>query len=208
MGLSSYIPEFISVTIIAIFMSISPGADFVMITKNSLLHQRRAGLYSALGISVAIWLHVTYCIAGLALIIANSVFLFSIIQYVGAAYLIFMGWKTFRATSNIAIETQQEGNSLSDIAAFRMGFITNALNPKTTLFFLSIFTQVVDSQTPLMIQVSYGVIISLAHLIWFSFVAICFTHPVMLTRFNDHKVLIERLVGCVLIVFGLKVAFG
>ena len=68
-----YVEELLSVAVIAIFMSISPGADFVMVTRNSIFYGRSAGLYSSLGVSLAIWIHVAYSIAGLAIIISNSV---------------------------------------------------------------------------------------------------------------------------------------
>ncbi|TEW44301.1 LysE family translocator [Psychromonas algicola] len=205
-NLIAYLPEIISVTVIAFFMSISPGADFVMVTKNSIFHNRKAGLYSALGISLAIWIHVAYSIAGLAVIISNSVFLFSIIKYLGAAYLIYMGWKTFQSKKEIEINDDGAKQSLSNFTAFKAGIITNALNPKTTIFFLSIFTQVVNPETPLLLQILYGAIISLAHLIWFSAVAIFMTHPPLLKMFNQYRVSIERVIGSVLIAFGLKVA--
>ncbi|GLS92063.1 lysine transporter LysE [Psychromonas marina] len=204
----TYLPEIISVTVIAIFMSISPGADFVMVTKNSLFHDRKAGLYSALGISLAIWMHVTYSIAGLAIVIANSPLLFSLIKYLGGAYLVYMGWKTFQSGSDIRIEQGDDKPTLSNFSAFKTGVITNALNPKTTIFFLSIFTQVITPDTPILIQLLYGAIISIAHLLWFSLVAICVTHPLSLTLFNRYKVTIERVIGVVLIGFGLKVAFS
>lgn len=205
-NLMHYLPEIMSVSIIAFFMSISPGADFVMVTKNSIFHGRTAGLYSALGISLAIWIHVAYSIAGLAVIISNSIFLFSIIKYLGAAYLIYMGWKTFQSKKEIEINDDGAKQSLSNFAAFKAGIITNALNPKTTIFFLSIFTQVVNPETPLLLQILYGAIISLAHLIWFSAVAIFMTHPPLLKMFNQYRVSIERVIGSVLIAFGLKVA--
>lgn len=201
-----YLPEIISVTVIAIFMSISPGADFVMVTKNSIMHSRKAGIYSALGISLAIWIHVAYSVAGLAVIISNSVVLFSIIKYLGAAYLIYMGWKSFSAKPDIEIEKNKETVALSSFSSFKSGFITNALNPKTTLFFLSIFTQVVTPETPLLLQFIYGAIISLAHLLWFSLVAIGVSHPSLLKHFNHYKLAVERVIGSVLIGFGLKVA--
>ncbi len=204
--LTSYLSELISVAIVAIFMSISPGADFVMVTRNSLFYGRAAGLYSALGVSLAIWIHVTYSIAGLAVLISNSILIFSIIKYIGAAYLIYMGWKTFNTHSKLDLTDTTEVVILSGFAAFKVGFITNALNPKTTLFFLSIFTQVVHPKTPLMLQVIYGAIISLAHLLWFSAVALFLTQPALLTSFNAYKTSIERVVGTVLIGFGLKVA--
>jgi len=173
-----YLPEIVSVSVIALFMSISPGADFVMVTKNSLFHHRKAGLYSALGISLAIWIHVTYSIAGLALVISNSVVLFSIIKYLGGAYLIYMGWKSFQSKANVEIVDNKNHQTLSNFSALKIGFITNALNPKTTLFFLSIFTQVVTADTPIILQVIYGAIISVAHLLWFSFVVLllCVLH--------------------------------
>ena len=100
---SEYIPELLTVSIIAIFMAISPGADFIMVTRNSIFYGRKAGLYSSLGISAAIWLHITYSIAGLAVIISKSILLFSILKYFGAAYLIYIGYKTFKSKNKIVI---------------------------------------------------------------------------------------------------------
>lgn len=204
--LALYIPELISVSLIAIFMSISPGADFVMVTRNSIFYGRSAGLYSSLGVGLAVWVHVVYSIAGLALIISKSVILFSIVKYLGAAYLIYIGWKTFRSSADINIEQQGSIKSLSNFSAFKVGFISNVLNVKTTIFFLSIFTQVVNPETPLWIQIIYGAIISLAHILWFSAVAIFLSHPVLLRKFQQGKYYIEKVVGGLLVGFGLKVA--
>ncbi|WP_300667977.1 LysE family translocator [Desulfoluna sp.] len=201
-----YLPELMSVSVIALFMAISPGADFVMVTRNSIFFSRSAGLFSALGVGCAIWIHVTYSIAGLALIISRSIVLFSILKYVGAAYLIYIGWKTFTSKELIDIDEPSAGHELSNGAAFKVGFMTNALNPKTTIFFLSIFTQVVNPETPLWMQLIYGLIISLSHLVWFSSVAIFLSHPILLQRFQNSKKIIEKVVGGVLIGFGCKVA--
>jgi RhtB (resistance to homoserine/threonine) family protein len=204
--LAPFFQELVAVSLVAVFMAISPGADFVMVTRNSIFHGRSAGLYSSLGVSMAIWIHVAYSIAGLAIIISNSIVLFSVIKYLGAAYLIYIGWKTFKSSSSVVIENKPDTEILSNFSAFKIGFITNALNPKTTIFFLSIFTQVVNPQTPVLLQVVYGAIISLAHLIWFSSVSIFLSQPLLLRRFNTYKDRIEKLVGVILISFGLKVA--
>lgn len=203
---SAYIPELISVSIIAIFMAISPGSDFVMVTKNSMFYGRTAGLYSSLGISLAIWVHVAYSIAGLAVIIANSVVLFSIIKYLGAAYLIYVGWQTFKAKPEAAVDETQELNSLSKLAAFKNGFVSNVLNPKTTIFFLSLFTQVVNPETPIVLQLVYGAIICAAHLVWFSTISMFLSQPKLLKKFNAMKSKIEKVVGTILVGFGIKVA--
>lgn len=204
--LSAYIPELLSVSVIAMFMAISPGSDFVMVTKNSMFHGRAAGLYSSLGIALAIWVHVAYSIAGLAVIISNSVVLFSVIKYLGAAYLIYVGWKTFKTTPQENVEHSHEYKSLSAFAAFKNGFISNVLNPKTTIFFLSLFTQVVNPETPIALQVVYGAIICAAHLIWFSTISVFLSQPALLKKFNAMKSKIEKVVGSILIGFGVKVA--
>lgn len=204
----SYINELLTLSFIAIFMAISPGSDFVMVTRNSIFYGRKSGLYSALGISMAIWIHVAYSIAGLAVIISNSIVLFSILKYLGAAYLIYIGWKTFTSKSIVSIEENEPHQNISNLEAFKTGFISNVLNPKTTIFFLSIFTQLVTVDTPIWIQLVYGLIISIAHLVWFTLVTYMFTHPILLNKFYKSKKTIERIIGTVLIAFGLKVAIA
>lgn len=206
--MEAYITDIVSISVIAILMAISPGADFVMVTRNSLTYGRKAGLFSSLGISVAIWIHVFYSIAGLAFIISQSIVLFSIIKYLGALYLFYIGWKTFQSKSSHLDITPHYSvtKTISGFDAFKIGFITNALNPKATLFFLSIFTQFVNHETPLWLQIVYGVIISFAHLAWFAFVSAFFSHPLLLKKFAQYKVKIEKTIGCVLIGLGLKVA--
>ena len=201
-----YVAECLSVGAIAFFMAVSPGPDFVMVTRNSLLYSRTSGLYSALGVGVAIWVHVTYSIAGLAILISKSIVLFSILKYLGASYLIYTGWKTFTSKPGESTDTVSPASQLGNVASFKIGFITNALNPKTSIFFLSLFTQIVSPQTPVGILVVYGAIISVVHMLWFCTVAIFFTHPAFLEKFNASKHIIEKCVGCLLIGLGLKVA--
>ena len=203
----AYLNELLTMIVIAIFMAISPGSDFVMVSRNSIFYGRKSGWYSAVGISLAIWVHVAYSIAGLAVIISNSVFLFSVLKYLGAAYLIYIGWKTFSSKSIVSVDKQKEVQKISNFSSFKMGFVSNVLNPKTTIFFLSVFTQVVTPETPIWIQLIYGLIISIAHLVWFILVSYMFTHPALVKKFNKSKSLIEKLIGTVLIAFGVKVAF-
>lgn len=201
--------EFLAIITISIFMAISPGPDFFMVSRNSIMYNRTAGIYSAIGVSLAIWIHVAYSIAGLAILISKSIFLFSIIKYIGAAYLIFIGFKTIFSKRNIKQDNikKETIEKVSKFESFKTGFISNALNPKTTIFFLSIFTQIVNTNTSLVVQIIYGAIISLMHFIWFYSVAYFFSHPLILNKFQRYQKRIEMLVGAALIIFGIKVAF-
>jgi len=207
-GILPYLSTIITVCVISIFMAISPGADFAIVVRNSILHSREKGLYTSVGITLAIWVHVSYSIAGLAIIISQSIILFSIIKYIGAAYLIYIGWKTFVSVSKEEEIVTNNRKTISNFTAFKIGFITNVLNPKTTIFFLSIFTQVISIETPIYIQIIYGAIISLAHLIWFTLVTVLLTQETVLQKFNYYKKIIERVIGTILMGFGLKVAIS
>ena len=205
---SEYINELIAVIAISAVMVVSPGQDFAMITRNSLLYSRKAGILSAVGIFSAIWIHVGYSVAGIAIIISNSPLLYNTIKTAGAMYLLYLGIKNlFKKKIHQESKEVKNASDISDFSAFHNGFISNALNPKTTLFFLSIFTQVVGPSTPIDIQIVFGLIIALAHLIWFIAVAYFFSSKIFVLKFNERKLLMERLMGGALVLFALKIFF-
>ena len=163
--------ELIAVITITLLAVISPGPDFAMVTRNSLMLSRRAGVLTALGIGLGVLVHVTYTLVGVGLLIQQSLWLFNAIKLVGAVYLIYLGVKMLRAKPAGPLADSTVA-SLSDAAALRTGFLTNALNPKTTVFIVSLFMQVVRPDTPLAVQIGYGAFISVAHMAWFSLVAL------------------------------------
>ncbi len=198
--------EIIAVSTIAVFMAMLPGADFVMVTRTSIYNGRFSGLYMSLGMCLSVCVHASYSIAGLAVVIANSPWLFSAIKYLGAAYLIYIAWQLLTTRESL---NNDEGNSktqMSPFMALRLGFTCNILNPKTSIFFLSIFTQVVSIDTPLIMQVSYGFIIMLAHFVWYSGVALLLSHPSIMPRFNRQKQKIDKAAGFVLMLIAIKLS--
>lgn len=199
--------EIMTLTVIALMMAISPGADFVLVTRNSLSCSRRSGIFTTLGITCGTWVHVSYCIAGMAIVISTSSTMFSMLKIVGAIYLIFIGYSSIKANTVVTDGVLNAGTSLKPISAFISGFLSNALNPKTTLFFLGIFTQFVTVDTPVTIQLVYGAIISLAHLIWFLSLSYLLTHQKLLPKVKAYQVIINYLMGAVLIALGLKLIF-
>ncbi|MBL4903167.1 MAG: LysE family transporter [Desulfocapsa sp.] len=206
---STYLNELIAVISITILTIVTPGPDFVVVVRNSLSHSRRSGVYTAIGVSVAVWVHILYTLAGIGLILSKSIILFSIVKYLGAGYLVYLGVCCLRNKSSVQ-ETGYKKNSktITDAKSFKMGFINNALNPKATLFFLSLFTQLVSSSTPISIQVIYGAIVSISCLTWFSLVAIFLNRSEVKKAFLKMQKYIEKIMGAVLLCFGLKVAFS
>lgn len=185
----------------------SPGPDFVVAVRNALAYGRRAGLWTALGFGCGVAAHATYTLLGIAALIAQSIVLFNVLKYAGAAYLIYMGFKAIRSrgsAGDLAIEPAQSG--LDGVAAFRSGFITNLLNPKASLFFLALFTQIVDPHTPIAIQTLFGLTCAVMVTVWFSLVACILSAPGIRARFLRAAQWIDRICGGIFIALGLKLA--
>ncbi len=199
--------ELIAVVTITLLAVISPGPDFAMVTRNSLMLSRRAGVLTALGIGLGVLVHVTYTLLGVGLLIQQSLWLFNAIKLVGALYLIYLGIKMLCAKP---VAAGPDGNvaALSDVAALRTGFLTNALNPKTTVFIVSLFMQVVRPDTPLAVQIGYGAFISVAHMVWFALVALCFSAGSVRDRLLAVRHWIDRAFGALLVGFGVLLALA
>jgi RhtB (resistance to homoserine/threonine) family protein len=197
--------SFVTITILAVM---SPGADFAMVTRNSMILSRRAGVLTAVGISLGVLVHVAYSMLGIGLVIAQSILLFNVIKLFGAAYLIYLGATMLRARALPPAQADAEAPPVSALAALRVGFLTNALNPKTTLFFVSLFPQVISSHTSVVEQLGWGAFISLTHLVWFAFVACVFSSRIARDAIARVRHLIERTIGGVLVTLGVGLALS
>jgi RhtB (resistance to homoserine/threonine) family protein len=197
--------ELLAVVAITLFAVISPGPDFAMVSRNSLLLSRRTGVLTAIGIAAGVCVHVTYTLLGVGLLIQQSLWLFNLIKLAGAAYLIFLGIKMLRAKPATEQMTDTQP-PLSSFGALRTGFLTNVLNPKTTIFIVSLFMQVVQPQTSLAVQLGYGAFIALAHAAWFSAVALFFSSDSVRGRLLAVRHWIDRVFGGLLVGFGMLLA--
>jgi RhtB (resistance to homoserine/threonine) family protein len=204
-----YLAELITVAIIHLLAVMSPGPDFALISRNSFVYSRKTGIYSAIGLALGILVHVAYSLIGIGLIISKSIILFSTIKLLGAAYLIFIGYKSLKSKlNNLSQEQLSKTRDLDRFSAIKMGFLTNALNPKVTLFFLSIFTQVIDPQTPFAIRLLFGLEMSSMTFVWFSFVATILSHQAIKVRFAALHHHIEKIFGIILIALGVRIALS
>jgi len=119
----NFLPEFLTVVVVHLLAVMSPGPDFILISRNSLVYSRKVGIYSAIGLGLGILVHVTYSLVGIGFIISRSILLFSVLKFLGAGYLIYIGYKCLKAKPQkqqaIALEKK---NNMGKMAAIRMGF--------------------------------------------------------------------------------------
>ena len=198
--------ELLAVALFTLLAVISPGADFAMVTRSSYAQGRKAGLAAAAGIALGVQVHVLYTVLGIAVIISQSPVLFLAMKVLGAGYLIYLGYQSLTNTTRISLEGQAPATGL--LAAMRTGFLTNALNPKTMLFVVSAYTQVVQPGTPLGLDFAYGAFMSFAHWVWFSLVAVFFSSAGLRKAMIERQVVVDRVIGVALIGLGLAVVIA
>ncbi len=203
--------EFSQVALAHLLAVASPGPDFAIVLKQSLAHGRRTALWTSLGVGTAILLHGAYSLLGLGLLIRSSELWFAVVKYVGAAYIAWLGVQSLRAKPRGEwASAADEGRSETPTArgAFATGFLTNALNPKVTLFFVSLFAMVVSPGTPKLVQAGYGLWMAVATAAWFSLVAAMFTREDVRRKFLRHGHWIDRALGVVFLGFALGLVFA
>lgn len=209
-----YWAQFVKLAVAHLLAAMSPGPDFAIVVRQSLVHGRRSALWTSVGIGTAILLHVTYTVLGIGLLVRSSVLAFNLIKYAGAAYLAWIGAKALATRPRDARNDPPFGSEAKAAVpaepgprrAFATGFFTNALNPKVTLFFVAIFAALVDPTTPKGLQAAYGLYLSLATMAWFFVVSTVFTAERVRRAFLRGGHWIDRAMGVVFI--GLAAALA
>lgn len=183
---------------------VSPGPDMLLVTRNTLVAGRRAGMWSSLGILAGNVVHITYCLIGIGLLISQSIVAFSVLKYAGAAYLFFLGVASLRPQSP-SLEPVVAARNATGRRWFLQGFINNVLNPKGTLFYLGMFTLVITPET------SWGATMALvlsmktvSATFWAVFVY-TLDRPAFRDRLESSQQAISRVFGVLLIGLGLRV---
>lgn len=196
-----YWQEFLLLATAHAFAVISPGPDFAVVMKQSLLHGRKTAMITSCGIGAAISVHVTYSLLGLELITQANDWMFRSIQIAGALYLGYLGSQAIRSSKKTALQNGdvQQVISISSGEAFRQGFITNALNPKATVFFLSLFTGIVGVDTPLSISMLYAIWMIVATAAWFIFLSFILSQQRVRNYFANFGHWLDRIFGMILL---------
>jgi threonine/homoserine/homoserine lactone efflux protein len=127
----------------AVVLLAIPGPAVLYVTSRSIGHGRSAGLISALGISVGTLVHAAAAAVGLSALLMSSAMAFSVVKYLGAAYLIYLGIQKLRREESLVPSQDTPRTKLSRV--FGQGIIVNILNPKTALFFFAFLPQFVDA---------------------------------------------------------------
>ena len=199
--------------VVAVFLlNVTPGPDTAYIVGRSVAQGRGAGLVSALGISAGCCVHSLACAFGLTALLAASATAFTVIKFVGALYLIYLGVRLVfakPAAAETAGAARATGAPKSLRQLFLQGFWTNVLNPKVVLFFVSFFPQFVTtgSDHKALAFLTLGAVFVVMTMVWNSFVA--WIAGSVTQRFSGKPAVkrwLDRGVGSAFVGLGIKLA--
>ena len=203
------ITQFFTVAIIHLFAVMSPGPDFVVIAKQSIRQGRRIAIYTALGIGTGILIHISYCLIGIGFFASKSTYALETIKILGAFYLIYIGISTIIVKNKLEINKKNKTKTnVSFYSSFTLGFLTNILNPKATLFFLSLYSVIIKPDTTFLVQAIYGIWMAIVTALWFCFLSIILTNEIILKTFHKFSDRISLVLGFILIIFGIRLLFS
>lgn len=207
----TYAGEFLALALVHFLAVVAPGPDFAVVIRQSVRFGRAIGMTTALGIGAGISLHVGYTLLGVGALLHTYPWLLTLTSLMGAAYLAYLGVSLVRSqpresgSDAISAAGTEENPSLR--RALLLGFLTNATNPKATLFFLAIFTTLVRPTTPLWVQGFYGLWMCSVNAAWFMLVAVLFTVAGVRRAFLSMGHWLERFMGVMVLLFALRLVW-
>lgn len=190
----------------------SPGPNFVVISRNSLAYSRRSGMYTTFGVTCGVFLLLAAGFLGITALIAQSETTYNAVRLVGAAYLIVLGGRSLlEARTTRVVAPNLDGanpGGLDDAASFRMGFITSLTNPKAAVYLLAFFTTIISVDTGLGVKITLLFLMPSITFSWYSLMAWLFSHPVLRDRYARFERWAHVAFGILLVVLGVGVALS
>lgn len=206
-------PDLLGFLAVVMLAYIVPGPDFFVILQST-VSGRKEGLWTALGAQTGLAVHMLLAVLGLTAVVAQSALAFSIVKAAGAVYLVWMGvriiWSSRRGDpSEIGEQTTGDRSARGAWTGFRRGLLTNVLNPKAALFFLSVIPQFVNTTTSPVPQILLlGVIDIAVGVLWWCALVLMARRLTALLRRPTVRTWWDRVTGSLLTGFGGALAYS
>tara|TARA_Y100000590_G_scaffold81318_1_gene90389 strand:+ start:1568 stop:2200 length:633 start_codon:yes stop_codon:yes gene_type:complete len=195
---------FLTVATLHLFAVASPGPDFILISRQSFRYGREVSIWTSFGIAIGILFHAGLSIAGLSILLKQQPDIFWYMKIVASIYIAYLGFVSLFSTSYIQTEGSMQVQRVRVLKSIITGLLTNLLNPKALIFFITVFTIVIDNQISLSLKLLLGIYMSAATFLWFSFVSVLLTNKTTILRFRKVIPWVERTTGLMLLFIAMQ----
>ena len=192
-----------------LLLNLAPGSDFLYVLTRSVSRGFVAGVWAGFGISAGCCVHVGAAALGLSAILASSATAFSIVKWIGAGYLMYLGVSMLMSRGSLRLDVPEPATTDSNARIFWQGFFTNVLNPKVALFFLAFVPQFIEPSSASKVQafLLLGAIFNTTGTLWNLIVARASSFLVpRLRQASKLGVWLNRALGSLFIVLGARLA--
>lgn len=201
------LPVLLHLSAIHILMAMIPGPNTVVVSYCSAALSRRAGLRAAGGIAVATFVWVALSLAGIGLLLAQAGGLYHVLRLGGAAYLVYVGWRMLRASRRSAGGGEAATTAVpGGRSPFLAGLATTLSNPKSAVFWTSVFALVVPADVPFWFLAAAAALVTAQSLAWYATVALLLSTPIARSHYRRLTAWLDRVAGAVMIVLGVRLA--
>lgn len=195
----------------ALALNLSPGPDLIYILSSTLAKGRKVGLASTLGACSGAFVHVLAAAVGLSAMLASSAAMFNVVKYLGAAYLVFLGLKSFKAGSGNFVFKRDDEHGTSIYRAYFSGILIDVLNPKVAIFFMAFLPQFIrpgHGKPSLQFLMLGTLVVLVAFIVEGGFVLVAARWANFLKRHPGAAICLDRLFGAILIGIGARWMLG
>jgi threonine efflux protein len=192
--------------IVHLLALMTPGPDFLIVTKTAMSASRRAAFLTAIGVVLGVAMWASLVLLGLHLVFEKLAWLQTVVKIAGGAYLVYLGFLMLKASfqKTEATESLSAPVQMSDRAALRSGFLTNLANPKAAIYFGSIFATFLTSSTSTIDKLIMFFMVTGESLAWFWFLGFLFSLPAPRRAYQRANRWIDRIAGTAFSLFGLR----
>lgn len=198
----------LSLASVCVLGAMTPGASLAVVLKHTLSGSRKHGVYASIAHGAGIALYAILTVLGLALVIQQTPWLYDLLKYAGAGFLLWLAYKAFTAQSSLQSDsTLAEQPKMSLGKSIYQGFMIAFLNPKIAIFFIALFSQFIDSHTLWQQKLIMVITVAGIDTLWYCLIALLVSHASVMDRLKAKAHIIDKVSGVALMLVATKVIF-
>ncbi|WP_448553532.1 LysE family translocator [Thalassotalea montiporae] len=199
----------LSLVAICIMGALSPGPSLALVVKNTMAGGAPAGYASAISHGIGVALYAAITTTGIGIILVKSPTLFSIIQYGGAAFLLYLGINALLSKKQqLDLSDSDESTAKTSVNGWRDGFLIAFLNPKLAIFFLALFSQFVDENATMTQKVIMTATVGGIDALWYCLITYLLSRGPVINKLKANSHIIDRITGSFLVLLAARVVIN
>ena len=198
----------LSLTVICMLGALSPGPSLAVVIKNTLAGGTKQGYATSISHGLGVTLYAAITATGIGLIIVQSPFIFSVVQYAGAAFLLYLGFKALLSKKSSIDLSHQIAPNEKDINGWRDGFLIAFLNPKLAIFFLALFSQFVSGDASTQQKIIMTATVGTIDAVWYCLVTFALSRGNIIDKLKEKSHIVDKVTGTFLVFLAARVVLN